>query len=541
MSTVYYSLLAGKYYYGLDNIYRANESFVKNVMHTFAVPAAHPTFISKDLAIGPPDVRRKEVIHSVNDFGNPITITEIKSVYREPFHSFRYYESLGSIYGMHCIIMDYNGKNDDGNVRQQWESEPISIERIDRMNIVGEKSNYNSTEKMCALSIMATANQNGITLEYDKSYTKDGEDFIEAFVGEYHLLPNNPSSIYRCNIAWDIHPHVGTYASMIDSKINHRVIFDGDKKSSIYTDSNSSNVTYSNAAAKDEAVQKKEINISNSHFVEYYLGTSKVSKLSTRPKDMQDSTLSMRHPNYMEAGSQIRWKSMRDKCTTWNRIYDGTNVADIINPNIVKSGHYVMNTKLLININKLKEYISELHSGISTEVKYKIILYLPYFSVLAHDSVEEIKYPKLASFIDMFDQLDFKIPINYKTGGSYHFILSFYDKDKETLLFRDSSLSTIGLYVNTAKTKMSIRKGKWYFINNSNKEFIEEIPDKPIRFNCDFETGHGINHEMYYNIRYSPSNDLISYITMNSGIYLKITTYDGTLREESGYTTLIRK
>ena len=42
MSTVYYSLLAGKYYYGLDNIYRANESFVKNVMHTFAVPAAHP-------------------------------------------------------------------------------------------------------------------------------------------------------------------------------------------------------------------------------------------------------------------------------------------------------------------------------------------------------------------------------------------------------------------------------------------------------------------------------------------------------------------
>ena len=150
MSTVYYSLLAGKYYYGLDNIYRANESFVKNVMHTFAVPAAHPTFISKDLAIGPPDVRRKEVIHSVNDLGNPITITEIKSVYREPFHSFRYYESLGSIYGMHCIIMDYNGKNDDGNVRQQWESEPISIERIDRMNIVGEKSNYNSTEKMCA-------------------------------------------------------------------------------------------------------------------------------------------------------------------------------------------------------------------------------------------------------------------------------------------------------------------------------------------------------------------------------------------------------
>jgi hypothetical protein len=79
-----------------------------------------------------------------------------------------------------------------------------------------------------------------------------------------------------------------------------------------------------------------------------------------------------------------------------------------------------------------------------------------------------------------------------------------------------------------------------YMLQNY-EEFIEEVPDKPIRFNCDFETDHGINHEMYYNIRYSPSNDLISYITMNSGIYLKITTYDGTLREESGYTTLIRK
>lgn len=528
-----YSRLAGEYYTGLDDKYKIDKSNYLNAVYTYAVPAVHTSFIDTSQALGPPSTIRVRPNKTVTEAdGTVVASSKVSVTYREQFHSFKYYESLGSIYGAHNIIMDRKDSSQGVYIRERWHGEPIFAERIDSIN-ADNLSRLDDTEGNCLLSLYAKLDdsEDGIDLEFD-SITKDpdGRRFLDIFVGEFHLLPDNPRSIYRTNISWDIHP--------VSNRIQHNksgksiCLSDGDNIQS-FLSSNGIDVLSSNP---DNSAYKKQISPMNSDFIEYYIGLARVPAISSRPKNMGSKIISMRHPDYLEAGAQIRWRSLKDRCSSWIRIYDGTDISKVISEDVFRNGHYVVNTKIRIDIDKFKAYLEHLNSGIDEKIDWKLLLWLPWYSVLGHNSVDTVIYPKLSSFIDAFDQLEFKVPDNYKSNGAFHFTIKVWNSDKSNLIYYDSSDASEEFYFDKEIFPDGIKKGKWYISNQSNNETYVEISSGRIKFNSDYEVGHGVNHEDYGTIRYIPSNDLSAYIVQNPGIYVQIVTHDGTLNNNPGLT-----
>lgn len=529
---VHYGELAGPKYAGLDERYKIDKSNLYNNVYTFAVPAVHPDYTETSEAIGPPNMVRIRPDKTVTDpDGTIVASARVNTTYREAFHSFKYFESLGSVYGYHNIIMDRKEVNDKLYTRERWQGEPVTIERIDSIN-VDNPSQLDSTTSNCLLTLHAKINraaQAGIDLEYDSLVNINGKQYLEIFIGEYHLLPNTPRSVYRTNISWDIHP-------VLDNKLHKNIygesscLEDGQTLSQLLTKNHITNVHTSG----NTVLKKYPISQTASSFLEYYVGIAKVPTVSSRPKEMQANSLSMRHPNYLEAGAQIRWKSLKERCSSWTRIYDGSDLKELLSLDAYRPGHYVLNTKVLIDVEKLRIYLEHLNKDSETPIEWKILMWLPWFSMLAHDSIETITYPKLSTFIDSFDQVEFDMPANYKSGGSYHFSINIFDTDKTTLLYSESSDRTVPVYYNQDKFYSRIRAGRWYATDQQNE--FKEIDGKPIRFNADYESGHGVNHENYGKIKYIPSNELSSYIATSQNLFMQIVTHDGTLKSSSEIT-----
>ena len=526
---VHYSRLAGPYYAGLDSKYKTDKSNLNNSLYTFAVPAAHPEFDNTTEASGPPQNTRVSKTGTVtNQDGSIVSSAVVSTTYREPFHSFKYYESLGSIYGYHNIIMDRKEASTHLYTREKWQTEPVYIERIDSLNIESP-SQLDSTISNCAMTFHAKLNPDssiGLDLDFDNiTVDQDGQKYLDIFIGEYHLLPNTPRSVYRSNISWDIHPVIGPKQNKnrlgeSSCLVDGQSLKDLLEKNHVDTD-----------ISRESKLSKDPISPAFSNFIEYYAGIAKVPGISSRPKQMQNGNVSMRHPMYLEAGAQLRWKSLKERCSSWMRIYDGTDFKDILSIDAYRPGHYVFNTKIRVNIDKLKIYLEHLNQDVQEKVEWKIILWLPWFSVLGHDTIEGVEYPKLSTFIESFDQVEFKVPSNYKSGGSFHFTIKIYAADKETLLYSESSNSSIPSYYNSNVFYSSIRPGRWY-IAYGDEEF-EEVGRQNIRFNSDFEEGHGVNHEETGRIKYIPSNELSAYINSTQNLHMQIVTHDGTLKSDS--------
>lgn len=519
MTKVKYEVLAGPNYPGLEDKYMTDASNMKNKVYTYAIPAIHPSFGEKNEASGPPSNIKivRDKTRKTSD-GVYVATSSINTTYRQVFHSFRYFESLGSVYGSHNIIMD---KDNDAKtyMRELWQGEPIFAEKISKMGLMNS-SRLDSTENSCALTIIASINSDG-EIEIDSgSPKKDGEDdYIEAYVGEFHLLPDSPNSIYRCNLSYDIHPIKDT----IKNNNGNYCVTNGDKLSKL-TSSNRINPPKNNAI-----LNKPSLSMIDSSFLEFYLGLSKLPGDTYRPIDMQKKDTSMRFPNYLEGGAGIRWRSLSDSCSTWIRIYDGTNLNDLDNVNHFDPGHYVVNTKVRINTTKLKIYIKDILENMGYNIPWKLIIYLPWFSMLGHDSVREFVYPKVSSFLDMFDQIEFKCPKNYKSGGSFHFTFELFSHDNEKLIFSESSNGEIKYDSDFFMSKP--KPGSWFFVNGDDKK---AIPKGEIKFNADHLEGSGINHEDYPNIGYVPSIEIANYITKNDGVYIRVLTHDGTLTNNNG-------
>lgn len=519
MTKVRYEVLAGPNYPGLEDKYMTDASNKKNKVYTYAVPAIHPSFGQQTEASGPPSNIKivRDRTRKTSD-GAYIATSSINTTYREIFHSFRYFESLGSVYGSHNIIMD---KDNDAKMymREIWQGEPIFAEKISKMGLTNT-SRLDSTENSCALTLIASINSDG-EIEIDSGIPKaDGEDeYLEVYIGEFHLLPDSPRSIYRCNLSYDIHPIQDT----IKSNDGNYCISNGDSLS---------NLTFSNGLdlpQNDVVLNKPSLSITDSSFLEFYLGLSRLPGDTYRPIDMQREDISMRFPNYLEGGAGIRWKSLKDSCSTWIRIYDGTNLNELEDIEHLDPGHYVINTKVKINTSKLKIYIKDILQNMGYNIPWKLVIYLPWFSMLGHDSVREFVYPKISSFLDMFDQIEFKCPKNYKSGGSFHFSFEIFSHDNEKKIFSESSRGE--LYYDDDYFMSRPKLGTWFFIDGEDRR---GIPKGIIKFNADHTDGSGINHEEYPNIGYIPSIEVANFITKNDGVYIRVITHDGTLTNNNG-------
>lgn len=488
-----YKELAGPNYFELDTRTGIGPRIVHNTLGTFSIPSVWHSFNGY---LGP---KQNKSFKAEQSSGTYTSTGKVKTVlnYREPFHSFKYFEALGSFYGMHEIINERElFENDWKEIREEWKSEPIYIDRYDRLRNKGPLHYNNSSNDICALSLMATPNGDDVDFGFSSSIKYDTEKrpYIEIHVGEFHLLPNTPRHIYRCNLSNDV--------LYIEEGIDR---FNADKEA--------------RATVLDILKQPKPTYDSP---IEYYIGLARLSRKSSRPKQFDSTNLEARHPNYIEAGAQIRWKSLSERCLTWVRIYDGTDLRRLLSLEAYETSHYVINTKIVIRLDKLKDLILA-HKTVDNST-YKILIHPPSYNILPYDQIETIKSPRISMFVQDVSEIKFDVQRNYKTGGSFHYIINIYDSDKTTLLISDSSSDNYEYYKD-ASISDDIKRGKWYLNDN-------EINSEGIRFDSAYNY-QGINVERYGEIRYILSESLAKFIKDKERVYVSIETYDGT-RQNNG-------
>ena len=489
------SELAGKYYKPVDQKTGIPSGYIYNEINTFSVPSVHPSFEGYE---GPKENKDYKVGIQIPGTTN-VPITE-KLTYRIPFHSFKYYESMGSVYGMHGIINERESfEEGDVSITERWKSEPANIDRIDRLRCTGAKSHNTSYEDICALTIMSRLNDDG-------SYTHSYEDMIyendskqrelEIFIGEFHLLTNTPKSIYRCNLAADI--------QYIKEGID---VFNRDKLFA-------------------PIVHNEKIRHNSNSFLEFELGLARTGSEASKPEFLLYDDLNIRHPHYIEAGAQIRWKSMKDRCTSWQKIFDGTNLSEKIENETHYPGHYVCNTKVKVNIDKLEDRLRSMQSAVPMS-DFRTIIYMPSYNILPIDNIISLKSPSVSMFIDDLEDIKFAVQRNYKSGGNIHYAIEMYKGDKSNLIFRDGTSEDYEKYIDNSVD--DIKYGKWmisldgvsYSIYGNNKAMFDSTS----------HSNSGIDTEKYGTVKYIPDESLVKFITNNSGIYIRIMSYDGTKRE----------
>lgn len=496
MAEVHYKYLAGDYYRGTDKLTGIGPRVVHNVKNTFAIPSVWDTFTGFH---GPK--QNRSFSSKVNSgAGGGSGDVKVKVQYREPFHSFKYFEALGSFYGMHEII---NEKEDlDGTwqeIREKWKSEPAYIDRYDRLRNSSPLKYNNSSNDLSCISLLATVESGKVDFGFQQSikHDEDKKPYLEIHIGEFHLLPNTPRSIFRCNLSTDL--------LYIKEGIDH---FIADEK------------------IKSEVLNFPDQSVTSNSPVEFYMGIAALGS-KNRPRDFNLNNLDGRHPNYIEAGAQIRWKSLSDRCSAWVRIYDGLDMSRVLSTDVYRNSHYVLNTKVIIRLDKLEELILA-HGGVDHST-YKILVHLPSYSLLGYDMVKALKEPRAFMILSDISEVKFDVPRNYKTNGGNHYILKIYDTDKETLLFSDSTDTSIDIYKNP-KIDVELKRGKWRvdYVNTNSSIGPGDIP-----FNSSYKNNTGIPIEQYGTMIYTLSESLSKYLKDKEKVYASIEAYDGT-RQNNG-------
>ena len=185
MSLIHSNTLAGPNWKEPDSGTGIQSGRVYNTIGTFAIPSVHASFEGFE---GPK--KNKILIYDTKP-GAKKRLLKTELAYREPFHSFKYFEALGSTYGMHEIINERETMGEDPSpIVERWKSEPIYIERYSSMRPSVTLNYNNSDEDLCGFMeeiIKSTdAKDNGFKISFEElAKGIDGRKYIE--IGRAHV------------------------------------------------------------------------------------------------------------------------------------------------------------------------------------------------------------------------------------------------------------------------------------------------------------------------------------------------------------------
>lgn len=490
MSLIHSNTLAGKNWKEPDPNTGIQSTRVYNTIGTFAIPSVHASFEGFE---GP---KKNKVLVYDDKPGRKKRVIKTELTFREPFHSFKFFEALGSTYGMHEIINERETMGEDPSpIIDRWKAEPVYIERYSSMRPNIALNYNNSDEDLCGfmeeLTKSAVPEDNGFKVSFeDLAKTIDGRKYLEFHVGEFHLLPNTPIAIHRCNLSADVLTFRKGFKAFKDSD-----------------------------SIKSEVVQIPRITPTANHFLEFYVGVVRMKDSSTRPQEFNKKDIDIRHPNNIEAGAQIRWKSLADSCMEWVRVYDGTDLKRLLSRDIYTAGHYVLNTRCRIDLEKLKTYLATLNLADDSQ----LIIHPPSFNVLGFDTLNLLSEPRHARLISRLDRVEFDVQRNYKSNGGFHYQIRVYNEDNTTLLFSESTDSSVAPYVPD-NLGVAANKGTWRWSKLTGKD----IGGLQIPFSNSYINNAGINTELYGKITYTFNESVSEWLSRYRKIHITLETNDGT-------------
>ena len=328
-------------------------------------------------------------------------------------------------------------------------------------------------------------------------FSTDADYNNTALFGEFHLLPNNPASIKRVNLNYDI--------------------LQGDNVYSSWTNK---------AGANPLPTVKQE---ETAPIIEWYMGYRRIPTLD-RPDEMliDPSTSEAVTPTIASpvlATDRLGWKTLRSSCYKWTRVYDELNLVDLFGDEIPRSGHYLMQFKAIINKDRLAEFIntnvdsSEYEAETESQIRdYKVLLYPPSLYMYPADAVDNIDSPNLNAINDFLDDIVFEAPRNYKTDGNIHYQIEFLTaKNSTDILFQTSSYSG-----------HDWNEGFQWYTSIDGETWNSFTPSLPT-FDNTFNEVNGSDSERVKYIKYELSDEANELLRNRADILFRIKQLDGTL------------
>lgn len=420
---------------------------------------------------------------------HPLT-EEIIQIAEATEYEFEYHQNCGELIGRYILSSPKNIE-----VPSIYFSQNIKAAPLYRVGINDPETILNKNDNVLFKDFTHTKNSGLLDINLDEYFTSDIADFRNTFVfGEFHLITNLPHAIHRINLNYSLRDATNTkYQDWPNlNGIPLPTLLEVDKSAS---------------------------------FLEFYLGYSKIPTLDRPFEFIEDSqykvTPTFKHP--LKATDRLNWKTLRETCFRWTRIYDKSNIGDKLALLDLRPGHYLCQIKCVINEAKLKAFMnsavdaSTYINGVPKE--FKIIFYPPSMNLYQVDSVTNVVEPGLNAINPFVDRVIFKAPQNYKTDGNIHFRLVFLtDKSSEDILFSTSSYE---FFEDFEAFQWSVSKD-----NKTWKQFSSATPT----FNNNYEEENGMDSEQIKYIKYQLSDNIKQILKDKADISFRIYQLDGTKR-----------
>ncbi|RLA68506.1 MAG: hypothetical protein DRQ78_00020 [Epsilonproteobacteria bacterium] len=313
---------------------------------------------------------------------------------------------------------------------------------------------------------------------------------IDIYFGEYYLLSNNYKTIKRFNIKTEL--------------------LQNDKNSTAFQN------LRGEFSYPDETIVGKE-----SSYLEWSFGYAPIPP-DQRPDHLYAPRIAPTIYEPVHTESRRPWKSVRETCLSWFRVYDKTNINKQLFDRTISPDSTVCTTKCTISHSKLKNYLDEtfdFSSYTNREAYYDIIMYPPSMYLYPSNSVIKIVEPEVNTVNKFTDVIIFEAPKNFKTDGNLHYRIDFYGfSTTQEAIFKTSSFIE----------DEGHEPRNWYFSKDDMKTW-EYITENRPTFDNGFDDDNGSDGIFTTHIKYALSRDIFNMVKNTPTIIFKIYQIDGTL------------
>jgi hypothetical protein len=225
-------------------------------------------------------------------------------------------------------------------------------------------------------------------------------------------------------------------------------------------------------------------------------------------------------PNRTSGTGGLKWKTLRNTCFSWVRVYDKMGMLEYFLDDIPADGQYVVQIKCVIRKDRLLSFLNNsVDSGLylGGEQDYRIVIYPPSFYLYPADTVSKTIVPKINAINDIVEEIVFETTNNYKTDGNIHYMIEFLTaKNSGDILFRTSTYD-----------EHDYHEGFQWFESPDQLEWNPISSGLP-EFKNSYSESNGSDSEQTRYIKYVLSEDARSSLDGLPNILFRIKQLDGT-------------
>jgi hypothetical protein len=417
---------------------------------------------------------------------NPVT-GSIYELAESSAYEFEYYQNSGELIGRFKPFAI-----GDPSVAPIYFGQNAKVQKIKHFNIPELRQNISPDDSVLYFDVEHKDNSGSPTAIIIENFISGKEGFRNSFsFGEFYGLSNSLRSIKRMNLNFDLVQGNRIFGNWLHS------------------------------TGLDSSLPSAEEGSLNS-FVKWYFGYSKIPN-NQRPLNMRqdEEALIPTIQSPVTATEKLQWETVESTCYNWIRVYDKSNIQELLQSVNLKYGQYICQVKVEIDEAKLQDFIlRNVDSSLYVEgqIDFNLILYPPSFYMYPADSITRIESPAQNSVNDFFREMTFRASDNYKTDGNIHYTIEFLTaRNSEDILFETSTFSE----------SSSFEEFHWF--SSSNKEEWTPITASRPTFDNAYEASNGADSEGATYIKYELSDAAKLILQDRSDILFKITQLDGTL------------